>query len=263
MAEALVTLDVTRAGVAYLRLNNPDQMNVLSPEMITELYDRIEDIRATPTIRVVLLEGVGRAFSAGIDLKTLDYSQDYSHTDHVEDSRALFDVVQKLHNLETTTVALVNGAALGGAIGLIAACDMAVGVKWAEFRLPEVRLGLSPAPIVPFVVKAIGPRWARALFVTGKAFDADLARDIGLLHYVVEDLDSLHAEAEEIVKLVFHTAPGAVAEAKQLVEDVMWREIDSGLRKKMAQHAARSRENDEGKEGVAAFLEKRKPKWAE
>lgn len=258
-----VTLDVTRAGVALVRLNRPERHNPLTPDLVQGLIDLLDEIRATPSVRVVLIEGAGKSFSVGNDAEWLRAETDYTHIDNVEDGRVLADMLHRLRSLEQTTIALVNGAATGGGLGLIAACDVAVAVKWAEFRFAETRLGLTPAVAAPYVIEAIGPRWARFLFSTAKAFDAELAHQIGLVQYVVEDLNALQSQVEDLVSLVFHAAPGAVHAAKKLVDDVMWREINPGLRRMTADRYAKSRESDEGKEGVAALLANRKPGWAE
>lgn len=258
-----VTLDATREGVAVLRLNRPEKHNAFNPEVIDALSEHLDELRGTPTVRAVILEGAGTSFSAGADLEWMRFAADYTHADNVKDARALADMIHKLHSLEQTTIALVNGAAMGGALGLIAACDVAIAVKWAEFRFSEVRLGLTPAVVSPYVVKAIGPRWARMLFVTGRAFDAELALRMGLIHGIVPDAAGLAEEADKLVELVFHTAPDAVRDAKKLIDDVMWREINTGLRHMTADRIADRRASDEGKEGLTAYLEKRKPKWAE
>ena len=151
--------------------------------------------------------------------------------------------------------------AVGGGLGLIAASNIAVAVKSAKFRFSEVHLGLTPATISPYVVEAVGPRMARALFMTGESFDATYAEKIGLVHYVVDDEAALAEVSEHLVNLVFKGAPGAVAAAKKLVNDVMWREIDHTLRHETSRRIADRRMSDEGQEGLAAFLEKRKPVW--
>jgi len=261
--EDLVTFDVTREGVAVLSLNRPEKHNAFNPQVIEALTEHLDEIHGTPTVRAVILEGAGKSFSAGADLEWMRFAGDYSHADNVEDARALSDMLHKLHSLDATTIALVNGAAMGGALGLIAACDVAIAVKWAEFRFSEVRLGLTPAVVSPYIVKAIGPRWARMLFVTGRVFDAETALRMGLIHGIVADLNALSEESEKLVDLVFQTAPGAVRDAKKLIEDVLLRPIDGGLRNMTANRIADRRAGDEGKEGLTAFLEKRKPSWAE
>jgi methylglutaconyl-CoA hydratase len=170
-------------------------------------------------------------------------------------------VLGKLHSLPQLTIAAVHGAAMGGGAGLVAACDVAVALKSASFRFSEVRLGLTPAVISPYVVAAIGPRWTRALFATGEGFDGAYAEKIGLVHYAVEDEAELEATLEHLAKLVFHAAPGAVAESKKLVDDVYGRPIDGALAHLTAKRIAGRRASAEGKEGVAAFLEKRTPSW--
>lgn len=261
--ETPVTLDATREGVAVLRLNRPHRHNAFNPDVIQALTDHLDEIRGTPTIRAVLLEGAGQSFSAGADIEWMKFAGDYTHSENVQDARALADMLHKLHALEAVTIALVNGAAMGGGLGLIAACDVAVAVRHAEFRFSEVRLGLIPAAISPYIVKAIGPRAARMLFVTGKPFDTETALRIGLIHAIVPDVPGLAEEAERLVDLVMHAAPGAVKDSKKLVDDVMWREINSGLRHMTADRIADRRASREGKEGLAAYLEKRKPYWAE
>jgi methylglutaconyl-CoA hydratase len=258
-----VTLDVSPAGVAIVRLNRPEKHNALNQALIAKLIDYFDEIRATPTVRVVMIEGAGVSFSAGIDVEWLRFSEDYTHADNVDDARHIGEMLHRLHSLEQPTIALVNGAAIGSAIGLIAACDVAVAVKWAEFRFAEVRLGLTPASVAPYVVKAVGPRWARFLFSTGKTFDAALAQNIGLVNYVVADVEAMHLEADELVDVVFHAAPDAIRRAKRLVDDVMWRPLDAAMNHLTAERFARDRATDEGKEGIAAFLEKRKPSWVE
>jgi len=166
-----------------------------------------------------------------------------------------------LHELPQMTLALVQGAAMGGGAGLVAACDVVVAMASAKFRFSEVRLGLTPATISPYVIRAIGPRWAKALFVTGESFDAAYAERIGLVQYVVQDEAEMAAMEEHLSELMFHTAPGAVADAKRLVDDVTEAEFGAGLSRETAKRIAARRASDEGREGLAAFLEKRKPSW--
>lgn len=262
-AAPLVTLDVTRAGVAVVRLNRPERHNCFNPDVIGQLADHFDAIKSTGTIRAVLLEGSGKSFSAGADLEWMRRAGDYTYNDNVEDGRALAHMLQKLYLLPMPTIALVNGRAMGGGLGLVSACDTAIAVKTAEFSFSEVRLGLSPATISPYCVNAIGPRWARHLFTTGKFFNAEKALQIGLIHEIVEDLPALAQAAEETVSLIFKAAPGAIAASKKLVRDVEYREINHNVIQRTAEELADRRSDDEGREGVAAFLEKRKPYWAE
>ncbi len=236
--EDLVTLDATREGVAVLRLNRPEKHNAFNPEVIDALTGHFDELRGTPSIRAVILEGAGHQLLRRRRSRMDALCRRLFACDNVEDARALADMLHKLHSLEQTTICLVNGAAMGGALGLIAACDVAVAVKWAEFRFSEVRLGLTPAVVSPYIVKAIGPHAARMLFVTGRAFDTETALRLGLIHTIVADIPALAAEAEKLVDLAFHTAPGAVRDAKKLVDDVMWRELNAGLRHMTADRIA-------------------------
>ncbi len=260
--ETPVLFDATRAGVGVITLNRPDRHNAFNPDVIAHLNDLLDELKGQDGLRVVLIKGAGKSFSAGADLEWMQAASDYTRDDNYEDASALAEMLHKLNALPQPTIALVNGAAVGGGLGLIAACDIAVAVKSASFRFSEVHLGLTPATISPYVIEAIGPRWTKALFVSGEGFDADFAYQIGLVHFVVEDLDALADEEERLVSQIFKGAPGAVTAAKKLVEDVMWREIDHGLRKDTANRIADRRASDEGREGLAAFLEKRKPNWA-
>ncbi len=259
-----VLLDATRAGVAVITLNRPDKHNAFNADVIARLSDIFETLRAsTDEVRYVVLRGAGPSFSAGADLEWMKAAADWTHEDNVNDALGLARMLKRLHDLPQLTVALVKGAAMGGGAGLMAACDVAVTTRQAKIRFSEVRLGLTPATISPFVVKAIGPRWAKALFATGESFDGAFAHQIGLAQYVVETEDELDDMMEHLAKLAFHAAPGAVADAVRLVDEVFGEEIDDRLLRHTAKAIADRRASEEGREGLSAFLEKRKPWWAE
>lgn len=258
-----VLLNVTPAGAAIVTLNRPDKHNAFNADVIARLSDIFETLRANEQVRIVFLRGAGKSFSAGADLEWMKAAADWTHEDNVQDAMGLAHMLKRLYQLPQTTVALVQGAAMGGGAGLMAACDIAVAVKDAKIRFSEVRLGLTPATISPFVVRAIGPRWARALFATGEGFDGAYAEKIGLAQYTVESADELDDMMEHLAQLAFHTAPGAVRAAKDLVDDVFGKEIDEHLLHRCAKNIADRRASEEGREGLAAFLEKRKPYWAE
>jgi methylglutaconyl-CoA hydratase len=263
VAENEVLLDVTRAGVAIITLNRPEKHNAFNADIIARLSDIFETLRANAEVRVVFIRGAGKSFSAGADLEWMRAAADWTHADNVEDALGLARMLHRLHDLPQFTVALVHGAAMGGGAGLMAACDAAVAVKDAKIRFSEVRLGLTPATISPFVVRAVGPRWAKALFATGEGFDGVYAEKMGLAQYTVDTVDELDDMMEHLAELVFHTAPGAVADSKALVDMVAEHDLDDGLLRKTAHLIADRRASDEGREGLAAFLEKRKPYWAE
>lgn len=258
-----IQLDATPGGVAIVTLNRPDKHNAFNALVVEELADAFENLRAETQLRMVILRGNGKSFSAGADLKWMEAAADYTQKENEEDAYALAEMLRKLHGLPQMTLAIVQGAAMGGGAGLVAACDVAVAMSSAVFRFSEVRLGLTPATISPYVIDAIGPRWAKALFVTGESFDAEFAHRIGLVQYVVEDSQGLADMEEHLSRMMFDTAPGAVADAKRLVDDVTGAVINQQLSHDTARRIAARRASDEGREGLSAFLEKRKPRWAE
>jgi methylglutaconyl-CoA hydratase len=259
-----VLLEVTPGGAAVITLNRPEKHNAFNADIIARLSDIFETLRANADeVRIIILRGSGKSFSAGADLEWMTAAADWTHDDNVEDALGLARMLHKLYDLPQLTVALVQGAAMGGGAGLMAACDVAVVVKDAKIRFSEVRLGLTPATISPFVVKAIGPRYAKALFATGEDFDGAFAHQIGLAQYVVDSVDELDDMMEHLATLAFATAPGAVHDAKKLVDMVADHEINDSLLRKTAHQIADRRVSEEGREGLTAFLEKRKPSWAE
>lgn len=259
----LIRFDATRAGIAIVTLNRPEVHNAFNAELISELTDVFTMIADQPSIRMMILRGEGKSFSAGADLEWMKLAALNSREDNEADAGRLAEMLQTLYEMPQMTLALVQGAAMGGGAGLVAACDVAVAMSDATFRFSEVRLGLTPATISPFVIDAIGPRWARALFVTAESFDAAFAEKIGLVQYVAQSADEMASLEEHLAKLVFAAAPGAVADSKRLVRDVTGRQIDKELGHKTAKRIAARRSSAEGKEGVAAFLEKRAPSWKE
>lgn len=256
-----INLEATKAGVAIVTLNRPDVHNALNGEVIDELSNAFDMLADQSSVRMVILRGAGKSFSAGADLEWMKAARHWTREENEQDATALADMLRKLYELPQVTLALVQGAAMGGGIGLVAACDVAVAMKEARFRFSEVRLGLTPATISPFVIDAIGPRRAKALFVTGEMFDADYAERMGLVQYVVSDAKAMNEMEEHLASLIFDAAPGAVAESKRLVRDVTGEIIDGSLGHLTAKRIAARRVSDEGKEGIAAFLEKRKPDW--
>lgn len=262
-AEDVVLLNTTRAGVAVVTLNRPKVHNAFNPEVIERLSDIFETLRTADGVRVVLVEGAGPSFSAGADLAWMRAAADLTERDNREDAGGMGEMLRRLSTLPQTTIALVHGAAMAGGCGILSACDMAIATKTASFALSEVRLGIIPAVISPYVIRAIGPRAAHRYFLTAERFDAATARALGLVHVVVEDNNALAQEAERLVQQVFTCAPGAIHAAKELIAAVAGRPIDSHIISDTARRIAERRASDEAKEGLSAFLEKRKPKWAE
>ena len=258
-----INFEVFRAGVAVVTLNRPDRHNAFNSLVIAELTEVFDTLSHETLIRMVILRGAGKSFSAGADLDWMKRAAEYTQHENEEDAVKLAAMLRKLHDLPQVTLALVQGAAMGGGAGLVAACDVAIAMSSAKFRFSEVRLGLTPATISPFVIKSIGPRWAKALFVTGESFDAAYAEKMGLVHYTAKDEEEMLALEEHIASLVFAAAPGAVSDSKKLVDDMSGKEIDDGIGKETAKRIAARRASDEGREGLTAFLEKRKPDWAD
>lgn len=261
MADQPVTLKATQAGVATITLNRPEVHNAFNAEVIELLSEIFEDLAGADGVRVVLLAATGKSFSAGADLNWMKRAGSFTEEENREDARALGEMLRRLNRLPKPTVALVQGSAFGGGVGLMAACDMVVAVREAAFSLSEVKLGLIPATIAPYVVAAIGERQARRYFLTGERFDAEAARRIGLVHELVEDGAALVAAGERIVERLFAAAPGALADAKELVAAVAGKPIDGSLIEDTARRIAERRAHDEAREGIDAFLEKRKPDW--
>lgn len=258
----LVHLESTPEGITVVTLNRPAQKNAFDSALIAALHEAFETLQGAEGVRVVLLRGAGGTFCAGADLDWMARAAELSEADNREDALAMAVMLKALWDIPALTVALVEGGAFGGGAGLAAACDMAVATKDAKFSFSEVKLGLVAATISPYVVAAIGPRAARALFATARVFDAGYAQRIGLVDEIVEDSQGLSDAADKIIEMAMACSPDAVAASKELVADVMGREINHQLMDETARRIARARVSPEGQEGVRAFLAKRKPSWA-
>ena len=256
-----VRIEATQDGVATVWINRPERRNAFDSITIAALHEKFETLAGAQGVRIVFVRGVGGAFSAGADIEWMREAAILTEADNREDAMALAKMLKSLSDLPQLTVALVEGPAFGGGAGIVAACDMAIAAADAKFAFSEVKLGLIPATISPYVVEAIGPRAARGLFATGRIFDAEHARRIGLVDEIVADAAALDAAQTKLGAEIMACAPGAVADARRLVNDVYGRPIDHELMEDTAHRIAKARVSAEGKEGVAAFLEKRKPNW--
>jgi methylglutaconyl-CoA hydratase len=257
----LVRIEATQAGAVTVVMNRPARKNAFNADLISALAEAFETLRGAEGVRVVFLRGEGGTFSAGADLEWMREAVDRSESDNREDAYAMAHMLKALWDLPALTVALVEGGAFGGGAGMAAACDLAVATADARFSFSEVKLGLIPATISPYVVAAIGPRAARGLFATGQVFDAEHALRIGLIGEVAADAAGLAAAQARIAAEIVACAPGAVAEAKRLASDVYAQKIDRGLMEETAKRIASARVGEEGQEGVRAFLERRKASW--
>ena len=245
-------------GVAHVSLDRPERHNALSGPLIGALHAALDELARDPAVRVVVLTGAGPSFCAGADIGEMRRASDAAPADNQRDAMRISELLHRLDTLPKPTLARVHGNAFGGAVGLVAACDIAIASELAVFSLSEVRLGLAPAMISPYVLRAIGPRQARRYFLTGERFSAATAERIGLVHQVVA-AERLDATVSETVSDLLAGAPGAQAECKQLIRHVTG--YAAGPDPELAAWIARLRAAPEGREGLSAFLDKRPPSW--
>ncbi len=250
----------TNNHCATITLNRPDVHNAFDDQLIKELQNTLDDIKNNNAIRVVILKANGKHFSAGADLQWMQRMVNYTEQQNFQDSQALARLMQTLHVLPQPTIAVVQGSAFGGGVGLIACCDMAIASPAANFCFSEVKLGLIPAVISPYVIAAIGERATRRYFLTAERFTAATALQLGLISEIVSD-DNLSAAADTLVKNILQNSPQAVRQAKQLIANVADHAIDAALIENTAKQIAKIRVSNEAQEGLQAFLDKRKPKW--
>lgn len=250
----------TEGGIARVTLCRPAVHNALDDKLIADLLATFERLAADGAVRLVMLTGEGASFCAGGDLAWMRRTADYTHEQNLADAMMLARLLQRLNTMPQPTVALVNGPAYGGGVGLVACCDIALAAEGAKFSLSEVRLGLIPATISPYVVRKIGESNARRYFLTAEVFQAAEAQRIGLVHEVVAAAD-IEKGAEYFVKRLREGGPAAQAAAKRLIARVAGAVIDDALMEDTARRIADARASDEGKEGTEAFLAKRAPSW--
>ncbi len=262
MAPEQLLVDVAPNGVATVTFNRPDRHNAFDDGMIRELADVLADLRGKSGVRVLVLAGRGKSFSAGADLNYMKRAAGFSREENIEDAMRLGRMLLTLRTLPIPTIALVQGAAYGGGVGLVAACDIVVAAASTNFALTEVKLGLVPAMISPFVIDAIGVRQAGRYFQTAERFDAAEARRIGLVHDVVDDEAALGGRRDTLVRRILEAGPEAVGHAKELAADVAGFGIDEAVLRDLAGRIADRRAAPEGLEGMTAFLDRRRPSWA-
>ncbi len=261
MTEKTVLMNIDERGVATVTLNNPKKHNAFDDSIIAELTASFIQIAENKNVRVMILAAIGKNFSAGADLNWMKRMMNYSYEENFEDARALANMLRTLNFLPVPTIARVQGAVFGGAVGLVSCCDMAVAASEAGFCLSEVRIGLLPATISPYVIDAIGQRAARRYFVTAERFSAQTAALLGLVSEVVEE-DQLDGEINKLIGYLLTNSPAAIIGAKQLVSNVAGREISDELIDFTSERIAEIRVSTEGQEGLSAFFEKRKPLWS-
>lgn len=255
-----VLLAVDKRGVATVTLNQPEIHNAFDDKLIIQLTDIFSQIDQNDNIRVMVLAAAGKSFSAGANLNWMQRMATYSYEENLADANALAKMFFTLNNISKPTIAKVQGAAFGGAVGLVACCDMAIGSKLSKFCLSEVKLGLVPATISPYVIDAMGARVARRYFATAEVFSARRARRLGLLSEAVveEELDST---VENLIEHILKNSPAAITEAKKLILDLQNKPISEDILTKTSEKIAKLRVSEQGQEGLNAFLQKRRANW--
>jgi methylglutaconyl-CoA hydratase len=255
------TLDISRQGaVARVMLDRPDVRNAFNDAVIAELEQAFRTLGADPSLRAIVLGGHGKAFCAGADLAWMRAMADYSWDENRADAQKLADMLWTVYTCPLPVVGRIHGDCYAGGVGLAAVCDVLVAADGVQFALTEAKLGLLPATIAPYVMRAIGVQAARRYFISAERFSARQALALGFVHEVVA-ADAIDAKVDEIVAAVVANGPMAVKACKQLVQDLAGRPIDDALRADTARRIADIRAGDEGKEGVQSFLHKRAPNW--
>ncbi len=256
----MAALTIENGTVATVTLNRPGVRNAFNDEVIAELTAAFTQLGQDPQVRAIVLAASGSAFCAGADLNWMRRMADYTHAENLADAAQLAEMLRVIYTCPKPTVARIQGDVYAGGMGLVAACDMAVSVDTANYCLSEVKLGLYPATISPYVIRAMGARAAHRYFLTAERFDAAEALRIGFVHAVVS-ADQLENKVNELTQALASTSPNAVKECKTLLHEVAGKDINAALIAHTVQGIASIRASAEGKEGVQSFLHKRKPSW--
>ncbi len=259
--ESAVLLRHRSDGIAEVVLNRPDKRNAFDDVIIQQLITALENVDADNNVKVVILRSEGKHFSAGADLGWMRRMADNSRQENLDDSRELARLMNVLNHLSKPVIGLVQGAAFGGAVGLAACCDIVLATDKASFCLSEVKLGLIPAVISPYVVRAIGERQARRYFLSAEVFTETEAQEYGLVHIVCDDVEAMDARSNEMLQQLAINGPEAMKAAKDLVFAVSHKPISADVIDDTAQRIADIRVGAEGQEGLSAFLNKRKANW--
>ncbi|MDG5975483.1 enoyl-CoA hydratase [Hydrogenophaga taeniospiralis CCUG 15921] len=247
--------------IARITLNRPEVRNAFNDAVIQELKAAFEDVGARDDVRAVVLAAVGPAFCAGADLNWMRRMADYTREENVADAGQLAAMLKAIYECPKPTIASVQGDVFAGGMGLVAACDMAVSVDSATYCLSEVKLGLIPATISPYVIRAMGTRASHRYFLTAERFSAQEAHRIGFVHELVSGPEALDGKVNELAQALVSASPAAVKACKRLVQDVAERAIDDALIAATVQGIADIRASEQGRDGVQSFLQKRKPAW--
>ncbi|PJB72199.1 MAG: gamma-carboxygeranoyl-CoA hydratase [Alphaproteobacteria bacterium CG_4_9_14_3_um_filter_47_13] len=262
MTEDIILLTFEEQGVARVRLNRPDVHNAFDEHMIARLAEIWDELAVRDDVIAVVIEGKGKSFSAGADLNWMKRAADYTLEQNEADARALATMLHKFYTLPKLTVALVFGAAMGGGLGLVSCADIVIADENAKFALSEVRIGLIPATISPYVIRAMGARHAKRYFQTGERIDARKAYEIGLVHEIAHRPEDVEYMLHRLLLDLRANGPVAMGQAKALFCDVVAAPLDQTLLDKTSARIAAIRATPEAREGLSAFLEKRKAEWA-
>jgi methylglutaconyl-CoA hydratase len=261
MDDEIIKLDIDDHGIATITLNRPEIHNAFDDHMITTLGNLFDDLAESKNTRVVVIKANGKSFSAGADLNWMKKAASYNMQQNQIDAFELASMLSKLFHLPKLTIACVQGAAMGGGLGLASCCDIVIAHKKTKFALSEVKLGLIPATIAPYVLRAIGERQARRYFQTGERFDGPVAKSLGLVHELADSDKQMAEILDRILSDVQLNAPGAMAESKALCLDLAGKQITTEILEDTSNRIAKRRMSDEGAEGISAFLEKRKAQF--
>lgn len=255
-----ILLDIA-SGVATLTLNRPDVHNAFDEDVIAGLTRHMTELGARADVQVIVLKGAGKSFSAGADLNWMRRAAGYTLAQNKDDALALARMLNAIYACPKLTIACVQGAAMGGGMGLVSVCDIVLATVDSKFALSEVKLGLIPATIAPYVMRAIGLRHARRYFQTGERISAQKAYDINLVHELCADEEDMAARLETVLAGIAANGPLAMMASKALCLDLEGATVDAGLMEATAARIAQTRAGEEAREGLAAFLEKRKAGW--
>lgn len=256
-----VLFHIDDKGIATITLNRPDKKNAFNSQCISILLSILLHTRADSNVRALVLRANGSHFSAGADLNWMQSLTNCTMEENVKDAEKLAELLHQLDTFPVPTIAVVQGAAYGGALGLICCCDIAIATQDSQFCLSEVKLGLVPATIGPYVCRAMGQRQVRRYMITAELINAEKAKALNLIHDLMPTAQSLDKHLEHFIRHISMNSPNAVREAKALCHLCESETLDSSLRKKTSKIIAKLRVSPEGQEGLSAFLEKREPNW--
>jgi len=256
----MISLSFPAQGVARIALNRPDKRNAMNPLLVEQLMETLKDLAVNPEVRVVLLAGEGHHFCSGADITSMQAIADAPYKENLEDATQLALLLYTLYIFPKPTIAVTQGTTMGGGLGLLACCDIAIAADDATFCFSEVKIGLTPAIVSPYVIATIGERRARYYFLTGYKFQASEAQSIGLVHHCVP-AEKLMEKALECCEQLLRNSPYALSEVKKLIMHVGVEKISAELIHFTAERLAKMRTSDEAREGLQSFLEKREPRW--